>query len=137
MEASSSRECPKSRSGWFTSHASYITEWKDGVEVGPGQEAEITFLLRAGLTVSGKVSDAKGKALEGRLLFLRGASEANAQVRKSTVSGRGGEFQIGGLEKGSYRLVIPSSGNGTSEPQGRDLDLRKSESGVDVRVEEN
>jgi hypothetical protein len=119
------------------SHASHITEWKEGVEAGPGQEVAITFLLRSGLTVSGKVSDSKGQAMEGRFLFLRGASEANAQVRKSTVSGKGGEFQIGGLEKGSYRLVITNSGDGTREPQSREIDLRESESGLDIRVDQN
>jgi hypothetical protein len=87
-------------------HQNFIPESREGLEVAAGQEISAQVGLRTGLSLSGKVANGSGQPVAGRFVFLRGAAEENAHVRKSTISGPDGEFHVGGLEKGSYRVMV-------------------------------
>jgi hypothetical protein len=115
-------------------HPNYISGAREGLEVLPGQEVEVNFLLRVGLTVAGTIRENDGKAAQGRWLFLRGTSEGTAAIRKSAMTGNGGEYQIAGLEKGTYRLVVPSRTQGAQAEATIPLSLEESQSSVDVTL---
>ncbi len=114
-------------------HPAYITEAKEDLEAPFGTEVEVSFLLRSGLSVSGKVRDAAGKAVPGQFVFLRGAGEGNARVRKSATTDPQGDFQLGGLEKGDYRLLAPRR-NGRPGAEPLEVRLEKDQSGIEVVV---
>jgi len=97
------------------SHPEYIPEAKKGILVGPGQEAQARLALRRGLVCAGTLKGRSGENLAGKFVFIRGTTDENRHVRKSTVAGADGKFRIGGLEKGSYRIIV-ATGDGTGGP---------------------
>ncbi|MBI4604479.1 MAG: carboxypeptidase regulatory-like domain-containing protein [Planctomycetes bacterium] len=115
------------------SHAEYLPAARDGVEAAPGQEVEVGFALRSGLSVSGKVLDGAGNAVPGRIVFARGGSEG-VRLTRSTMSVAAGEFRIAGLEKGTYRLSVSGQGDAGSWPEPQDMDVTEDRSGVELRV---
>ncbi len=115
----------------IATHPDYIPGSKDGVEVGLGEEIEAVFLLRPGFTISGRIRDSAGKPAQGRFVFARGTSEANAQVRKSAVTTSQGEFEIRGLQEGPYRLLVPRR-SGRGQPEPLEIDLRQDESELEI-----
>ena len=98
------------------SHPEYIPEARKGILVGPGQEAQARLALRKGLVCAGTLESKSGENLAGRFVFIRGTGDENRHVRKSTIAGADGKFRIGGLEKGSYRIVVTGGGNSGGDP---------------------
>jgi hypothetical protein len=115
----------------FAAHPSYISEFLDGVEVGLGQEVEVTFRIRKGLAISGHVKDGSGSPLKSCLVFVRGAGESNARVRKSAITDDEGAFQVGGLEKGPYRVMVPQNAQGQDALE---VDLQKDQTGLEFAL---
>jgi hypothetical protein len=115
-------------------HPSYISEAREGLDVSPGQALEIDFLLQAGLTVSGTIRENDGRAAQGRWLFLRGTSEGTAHIRKSAMTGTAGEYRIAGLQKGAYRLVVPSRTQGAPAEATIPLAVEESQGSVDITL---
>jgi hypothetical protein len=115
-------------------HPSYISEARDGLEVLPGQEVAMDFFLQVGLTVAGTIRESDGKAAQGRWIFIRGTSESTASIRKSAMTGTGGEYRLAGLQKGTYRLVVPSSQQGAQAQATMELGLEESQGGVDITL---
>jgi protocatechuate 3,4-dioxygenase beta subunit len=110
-------------------HASFVPEAREGLEVAAGEEITAQIALRSGLSLSGRVADGSGKPAAGRFVFLRGTSGENAHVRKSVVSGPDGDFQVGGLEKGTYRVSVAG---GREERWGETAPAQSIEVGQDV-----
>jgi len=84
----------------------FIPEVKEAAAPAGGQELEVVFRLRRGLTVSGWVRDRVGNPIAGVRAIAWGASEANARIRKNVHTGKQGEFRIAGLEKGTYKVRV-------------------------------
>jgi hypothetical protein len=125
------------------SHADYIPESREKLEVALGQEIEAAFTLRPGFSISGKVLDAQGTAAQGKMVFARGTGEENSHVRKSGLSGPGGEFAVRGLEAGPYRIYLPESirvepgkVDAQIRPSVLEIDVQGNQRGLEVRVPE-
>ncbi len=117
-------------------HGNYVSSEQDGVEASVGTEAELSFALRAGLTLKGKVSDSAGKPAPNRLLYVRGVSKENEGLSKTALVGADGQFSVAGLEKGTYRIKVPAQPGKkvTSEPV--TIEVTSFTTGVEVPVTE-
>src|SRR5206468_1147461 len=81
------------------SHPDYVPEAKAGIEAPVGQEVEVGFSLKRGLSITGRVLDADGKPARQKMVFARGTGEANGSVRKSGMTSCGGELRPGGSRR--------------------------------------
>ncbi|HVR74174.1 MAG TPA: carboxypeptidase-like regulatory domain-containing protein, partial [Planctomycetota bacterium] len=117
-------------------HAEYVPDSRDDLEVAPGEEVEASFALKLGLTVSGRLRDPSGNASASRFIFARGASSGNAHVRKSAISSPAGEFRLGGLEKGTYRLIIAPRNGGKTKCEPEVLEVEASQTSLEVTISE-
>ncbi len=125
------------------SHPEYIAETLEGIEVGPGKERAVTFSLRKGLSISGRVLDPAGAPAGGKMVFLREAGAGATRTRKSAITGEDGRYRLGGLAPGSYRLVLPRSMTVSTEKveahtrereEPRVIDLQADVEGIELRL---
>ena len=124
-------------------HASYIVETKTGVEVASGQEFTLSFSLRRGLVVRGRVLGSDGKPLAGKIVVARGTSGDAEGKSSSAFSDAQGRFQLEGIEKGSYRIVLGQSvavnttgdvSANAGKSEALDLQVDRDVSGVELRA---
>lgn len=116
------------------SHAEYVPESRDGLEVAPGEELQASFALQPGFIVSGRLRDPSGNASASRFIFARGGSSDNAHVRKTAISSPEGEFRLSGLEKGTYRLVVAPQGAKKTRCEPEAVKVEESQSDLEVTV---
>lgn len=116
------------------SHADYVPESRDDLEVAPGEEIEASFALQMGFTVSGRLRDASGNGSASRFIFARGTSSDNAHVRKSAMSSPAGEFRLSGLEKGTYRLIITPQNGKKSRCEPEVVEVEQSQTSLEVNI---
>jgi hypothetical protein len=114
-------------------HQDFISDFREGVEVRLGEEIEIPFELRRGLSISGRLRQPERAGAKVRMVMVRGAEEANARAMKSAFTSEEGEFRVGGLDAGRYRIVVPA-GDGRAAPEPIEIDLKKDESGIEIRM---
>jgi hypothetical protein len=117
----------------IVSHASYISAAKEGVMAPAGTEIEVSFAIKPGLNVSGRVLDAGGKGAAGRLVFARGTMQENAAIRKSAMTSPDGDFRIGGLATGTYRLFVVGQGP-ADRSEALELDVTGDRTGVELHL---
>ena len=113
------------------SHDDYIPEYRLGIEVPLGQEAEISVSLRTGLSLSGTVADSNGETLTRGFVFLRGAQTENGHLVKTSAVNPDGRFQLSGLLPGTYRVTAQTRG----ERVKRTLELEESIADMELRTQ--
>lgn len=116
------------------SHPEYISEVRDGIRVAPGQELKIDLALKAGLEISGTVLDELGEAVAGQWLFIRGSDPDNSWVRKTASTNPRGEFRLGGLAAGAYRLILPPRGGGGGRRTVKEIRLETDQRGLEITL---
>jgi protocatechuate 3,4-dioxygenase beta subunit len=101
-------------------HDEFVQEHRDEVAVAFGEQKELKILFKKGLSLSGTIADAASRPAVGAFVLVKGTSEGFERVRKSATADAEGRFRIGGLERGSYRLIVPSR-EGRSPPSSQDI----------------
>jgi hypothetical protein len=125
---------PEERRTLVVSHAEYVSRFIEDVVAPQAAELELAVTLHRGFAVSGTIAAADGIAAAGAAVFLRGASESNASVRKSSSADPAGRFRIGGLERGAYRL-IPLAGGPRKAGPALEIVLDGDRSGIELLLE--
>ena len=106
--------------------AGLVTGEERGVVIDPLAEAWVEFLLDAGLTISGRVTDERGTAIVGAEVSARSRGRGSAFA----TTNADGTYELSGLRAGTFQVEADASGYvGAERP-----DVRAGATAVNFRL---